>query len=694
MSLTKKILIIAGIPLIGLLGLVAMSHVNFNRINHTLEKTSSETLIPIIEKDVPKINSLNASIATLLNADRDAYQAYSAQLNSDGCIDKKLLAKLKIDNDENIAQVAERIEEASVNFSDEAKKLNVTFKESFNQWKKLSNKLIENSFTYADNKIGTEEHIAMAKISFEKMRDCIDRIQQVQEGILNGENQLSAEDKSAIQASYSTLLNADRDAYQALVATLSATETDSIETLNTEKEDYTANASQVNERTTIAATTFNDEMNVIYAELKEHYTTWVSISNKAIEQSAKKIVITNEQKSLFASNDKNFSTMRDAIDKLGESLGSDIANQVSYTNKNCQEASSTLTSIISGLKATSWISLVAGIAMAIIVALIAVMTTKGIIKSMTKIIASLTQGSEQVASAADQISSASQSLAEGATEQAAGLEESSSSLEEMSSMTVQNSENAQQASELANQAKGAAEQGNSSMDKMNSAILDIQNSSNETAKIIKVIDEIAFQTNLLALNAAVEAARAGEAGKGFAVVAEEVRNLAMRSAEAAKNTTKLIEESVNNSQNGVNISQEVTESLSEIKLSIAKTTDLVAEIAAASQEQAQGIDQVNTAISQMDKVTQSNAANAEESASASEELRTQTMTLNNTVLDLVGLVNGKKNKTTDKKGYSSGSGMSDEVFHSIAKPVKRDSCRIDMLEKHSAKNDAFEGFEI
>jgi len=169
-------------------------------------------------------------------------------------------------------------------------------------------------------------------------------------------------------------------------------------------------------------------------------------------------------------------------------------------------------------------------------------------------------------------------------------------------------EGSEQANTLASDARTAADDGTQAMGKMSDAINDIQKSSDETAKIIKVIDEIAFQTNLLALNAAVEAARAGETGKGFAVVAEEVRNLAMRSAEAAKNTTAMIAESVKNAKNGVDIAGEVEKTLSEIVTGVGKTTELVGEIAAASQEQAQGIDQVNTAVAQMDKVTQQNAA--------------------------------------------------------------------------------------
>jgi methyl-accepting chemotaxis protein len=259
-------------------------------------------------------------------------------------------------------------------------------------------------------------------------------------------------------------------------------------------------------------------------------------------------------------------------------------------------------------------------------------------RALTTIASTLATGANESASAATQVSSTSQSLAQGASEQAASLEETSSSLEEMSAMTKKNADTAQQAAALAADARQAADRGASSMQKMSGAIADIEKSAQETAKIIKVIDEIAFQTNLLALNAAVEAARAGEAGKGFAVVAEEVRNLAMRSAEAAKNTSSLIEQSVGNAKAGVSIADEVGKSLGEIVDCNTKVNGLIAEIAAASKEQATGVEQVNMSVSQMDKVTQQNAANAEESAAASEELSSQAEQLRLCVSDLLKLV--------------------------------------------------------
>jgi methyl-accepting chemotaxis protein len=247
----------------------------------------------------------------------------------------------------------------------------------------------------------------------------------------------------------------------------------------------------------------------------------------------------------------------------------------------------------------------------------------GTAESLERAMGQVLQSASQLKAASSQISSGSQSLSQATNQQASSLEEVSSTVEELSSMTDQNASNANQAKGLSDNAKKSANRGKDSMDQLSKAIDKIKGSADQTAKIVKTIDEIAFQTNLLALNAAVEAARAGDAGKGFAVVAEEVRSLAQRSAEAAKNTAELIEGSVKNAEAGVRLSDEVARQLQDIVGGSEKVNDIVAEIAAASAEQAKGIGQINGAISQINQITQQNAANSEQSAAAAEELSAQ-----------------------------------------------------------------------
>ncbi|MBU1405991.1 MAG: DUF3365 domain-containing protein [Proteobacteria bacterium] len=296
--------------------------------------------------------------------------------------------------------------------------------------------------------------------------------------------------------------------------------------------------------------------------------------------------------------------------------------------------------------------------------------SNSVIKPVTRIIADLTRGADNLLDAANQVSSASHELADGATRQAASLEETSASLEEMSSMTKQNAENVSQTSLMAENARSSAEVAQQSMEKMTVAIGSIKKSADQTAVIMKTIDEIAFQTNLLALNAAVEAARAGEAGAGFAVVAEEVRSLALRSAEAAKNTAQLIEESQKNADNGVKSAAEVKEILTKIVDGVKKVSQLAREITVASDEQALGVNQINSAVADVDKVTQGNAAISEEAASASEELSGQARELSELVHSLAEIVGARETGAAPPKNIGRKAPAHIQKRASLASPAK------------------------
>ncbi len=280
---------------------------------------------------------------------------------------------------------------------------------------------------------------------------------------------------------------------------------------------------------------------------------------------------------------------------------------------------------------------------------VSVLMARSITGPINRVIEGMQTGSDQVANSSQQISSASQQLADGASTQASSLEETSASLEEMASTSNASAQNTQLANQQSSEVKVQAERGQKSMVQLVEAMKKIEASSDETAKIIKTIDEIAFQTNLLALNAAVAAARAGDAGKGFAVVAEEVRNLAQRSAEAAKGTADLIDSSQENSKRGVASTNEVSSILEDVVKGILEVADLIQQISSGAEEQARSVSEINKAVSQLDTVTQTNAAGAEESASASEQMSAQAIDMKNLVHDLTAIINGNK---TGRQGSS------------------------------------------
>ncbi len=340
------------------------------------------------------------------------------------------------------------------------------------------------------------------------------------------------------------------------------------------------------------------------------------------------------------------------LEKLNAEMQRIVAKHLETSNQEVIAAGTNQEQVVISLNRTArnmvWTISVVGGGIAMIMLIMGFFINRSITKPIQTVVASITEASDQLTAASSQVSSASQSLAEGASEQAAGIEETSSSIEEMASRTKQNAEHAQQANQLSEKGIEMMKNARESMKAMVESIQNITRSSEETGKIVKTIDEIAFQTNLLALNAAVEAARAGEAGAGFAVVADEVRNLAMRAADAAKSTSVLIEDTIKRVREGTALVHRTDESYKEVALTLKKMVGLIGEIASASQEQAQGVERISKALTEMEKVVQKNAASAEESASAAEEMYSQAEQMRGMVEHLIALVkrrngNGKEN---------------------------------------------------
>ncbi len=377
-----------------------------------------------------------------------------------------------------------------------------------------------------------------------------------------------------------------------------------------------------------------------------------NINYKKLWLNAKEILFKTDllEKEVVDSWKKNQVLMGD-IQNVGNQVQETVAEIVRLTQKNIQ-------------KNTKWgdiISLIAGLGGVLLLIITGFFIARSIDRSLKSAILGLTQSSDKVAIDSTEVASSSQSLAEGASEQAASIEETSSSLEEMSSMTRQNADNANQANRHMEEAHLVIKNAKKSMTELTNSMGEISAASEETGKIIKTIDEIAFQTNLLALNAAVEAARAGEAGAGFAVVADEVRNLALRAAEAARNTSNLIQETQSKVTGGSNLAKQTDSNFHQISDSVSSMVTLVSNIASASSEQAHGIEQMNKAVTEMDRVVQHNAASAEHSASAAQQMSAQSKEMRAMVKQLIDLWGGNE-KVLDVSPRTQGPVQEDKVL--------------------------------
>jgi methyl-accepting chemotaxis protein len=428
------------------------------------------------------------------------------------------------------------------------------------------------------------------------------------------------------------LVQADRALQQLLVAErsmiFSNTQSDIFKKLVDEYEENLKQSDQLwRKYKAIALTPAERAFIPKYEEAREE---WKAVSRKVVDG---RIADTPEGRG--EALDLSLGLAREKFEKMRENISQLTDMTLKNASEDQKKATASFRRALAAIFSAVALGLAIGIALMVVIG-------RNVTRPLKTVIRGLTDACDQVAIGTEEVSSASQSLAEGASEQAASIEETSSSLEEMASITRQNAENAGHADTLMKEAKQVISLANESMARLIQSMEEISRSSEETSKIVKTIDEIAFQTNLLALNAAVEAARAGEAGAGFAVVADEVRNLAMRAAEAAKNTSALIEGTVKRIEDGSELVTKTSRDFGEVAKAADAVGKLVAKIAEASHEQAQGIGQVSEAVGGMDKAIQMNAAHAEESASASEEMSAQAKEMKGSVQMIIRLVAGER----------------------------------------------------
>ena len=622
MKIRNQFYLIAGIPLSGIIIIFITGLINFSSM----------------KTDIDTINTIHFDRATMLNADRDAYQAYLSELLIPGIKDKASLDTEDAANRENLDQTLERINGPAANFTPEMKNDFSRFNEYFRQWETISRRIIEISRVILSSRQKIEESTLAAEDSFNEMRDRINTLGEQIDNLLS--SSLSLSRRRILEEALSLTLNGDRDAYQAYLAQEQAVYSDSAEELESLAAINAENSTQTVERITQAANLTGREAANLLAEFMEFNTRWSEDSSRVIALLLEIESTKTEQKQLAVKSAELFAAMRDTIDKLGNMQ----EQRAKVHSDGIQEAISTtiiIYIIIALLAAAASIVMIFLITTSLLRAIktnvlaaekIAegnlsthidvkrsdeigdlAISLNSMIEHLRKIVGNIRLSAQEISIGSDEVANSSMMLSQGSTTQAASSEEISASMEEIGSTIDQNAQNANQTESISNHVRENA-------DKSGIAVTKTVEAMRSIADKISIIEEIARQTNMLALNAAIEAARAGEQGKGFAVVAAEIRKLAERSQKAANEISEISEYSVE-------IAETAGDLLTKLVPEIRKTAELIQEISAASREQKGGVDQTNIAMLQLDEITQQNAAAAEELSSTAEELSSQAKTL-------------------------------------------------------------------
>ncbi|WP_319475845.1 methyl-accepting chemotaxis protein [Marispirochaeta aestuarii] len=618
MKLKQQFLLIVGIPILGILLIFMTGYYSFTSLG----------------KEVDFLTTIQQDRATLLNADRDAYQGFLAEKMALDSTDIQELENLDADNLENLDQAWERAVGPSKNFTRDMEPEFERFTQEYEKWKERSRAILSIAVSTADEMVLIQEAAYRTSAAFDEMRELINLMGENIDGLLSGN--LSAARRRSLEQALSLTLNADRDAYQAYVARLRALSATSQEELDIFTGDNEENIQQTLERFTSAVDIVGSGASQLAQSFSSASEAWIRESNTVMSKLHEVFDVKDEQAHLAVESDEAFNTMRTSIDVLGNL----------QEERALQEIEDMNTMIARTLWIYIVVVLVAIAASLVIVILLASALLKAIrlsveaaerltqgdlttsidiqrrdeigtlaaglrsmIARLKRIVGEIRQSAQNISLGSDEIAKSSQQLSQGATEQASNSEEISASMEQMGANIQQNADNASQTEKIAQRVAEDANQSGEAVGKTVEAMKQI-------AEKIGIIEEIARQTNMLALNAAIEAARAGEQGKGFAVVAAEVRRLAERSQNAAAEISDL-------SSSSVEIAETAGELLTKLVPDIRKTAELIQEISYSSNEQKSGVEQTNSAMMQLDSITQQNASSAEELSSTSEELSSQ-----------------------------------------------------------------------